>query len=186
MDDNRIIELFWERDEEAIEAAAEKYGSYCMSVAFNILSGKEDAEECVSDAYNRAWNSIPPKKPESLRAFLGCLTRNAALDRRDYLYAARRDQRLNSIFEELSQCLPAHTDVEQIAEDEQVVEVINSFLSSIELKKRQVFVRRYWYSDSVEDISVMFGMTQSAVKSMLFRLRTKLREHLAREEIYYE
>lgn len=183
MEDNKIVEEFLRRDEHAIECVSRKYGSFCMRIASNILSSAEDAEECVNDAYIRAWNSIPPDQPRNLRAYLGRLTRNAALDRVDYYRASKRDVRLTDALDELSDITEASGSTEAQYEQELIGAAISAFLHTIDQRSRKVFVRRYWYSDSIKDIAATFSMTQSAVKSMLARTRKRLKVYLTEEGI---
>lgn len=183
MDDRQIIELFWQRDEQAIAETTEKYMGYCMAVAGNILGVHEDAEECFSDACGKVWNSIPPHRPDSLKAYIGRVTRTCALDRLSYLNAAKRGRNITEIVDELGECLAAAQSAEQIYEQEDTGRKISEFLRGTDERSRLVFVRRYWYSDSIKDISARFGMTRSGVKSMLSRTRKKLRVFLEQEGI---
>ncbi len=183
MEDRQIIELYWQRDERAIAETTEKYQSYCMTVARNILGVHEDAEECFSDACGKVWSSIPPQRPDSLRAFVGRIVRTCALDRLDYLNAAKRSRNITEIMDELSEIPAASHSAEQMYEQEYTGEKISEFLRETDRRSRLVFVRRYWYSDSIKEISARFGMTQSGVKSMLSRTRKRLREFLEREGI---
>lgn len=185
MNDQEIIALFWSRKESAIFATAEKYGKYCHTIAYNILYDHFDAEECVNDTYLGAWNSIPPKKPDKLTAFLGKITRNIALNRYKRNSAAKRGGgQVEIALSELENCIPDIKRVEQITEEKLLVSVINRFLRAQSKLKRNVFVLRYWYFYPICDIADMCGMSESKIKSLLFRMRNELKKNLEKEEIY--
>ena len=174
MDDKEIVELYWQRNEQAIKETADKYGAYCRKISLNILSDLSDSEENVNDAYMQAWLSIPPHKPDSLMAFLGKLTRNLALNRYKAMHAKKRLWNQFAIsLDELSDCTPSNIMVEQKAEIAELGKSINSFLYSQKEDIRNVFICRYFYCDSVEEISDRFGYSQSKIKSMLMRARIK-------------
>ena len=178
MDDNKIIELYLERSEQAIEETQTKYGKYCHTIAYNILGSSSDAEECVNDTYLKAWNSIPPTLPRRLSAFLATLTRNIALQKYEYYSAKKRGGNVDTILYELSDAIPvAHIDSETTEEDE-LKKAINSFLDSLPKKQRVVFMSRYWYAMSIKEISERYSMSESAVKVALLRTRLKLKTHL--------
>ncbi|MDD6094831.1 MAG: sigma-70 family RNA polymerase sigma factor [Clostridia bacterium] len=179
MDDKDILELYLRRDEEAIKQTSDKYRSYCMKIAMNILGSAEDSEECINDAYLAAWNSIPPKMPQILKAYLGKLTRNISLNRYNLMTAQKRgggDFALS--LDELSDCI---ADSEK--DEEQLAALIDGFLYTQSKKARQIFVRRYFYCDPVAKIAKLFGISESSVKSMLFRTRERLRRYLAENGI---
>lgn len=184
MEDSRIIELYFQRNEEAISRTAVKYGNYCFSIAHNILHSREDAQEAVNDTYLGTWNAIPPHRPRSFPAFLGKITRRISINR--YL-AARTDKRgggeTTLALEELSACLPAPGTVEQVLEEKVLVELLNRFVRELPETEQKVFVLRYWYLDSIKDIAARFGFSTSKVKSMLLRTRKKLRTELEKEGI---
>ena len=183
MDDSQIIELYFQRKEQAISQTAAKFGGYCMKIASNILRDRRDAEEAVSDAWMDAWARIPPTRPESLRAFLGTLTRRRALDRYDSISAQKRGGgQVELALEELAECASPQ-DVQAQAEASELAERIGAFLRTIPSTDRRVFVCRYWYLDPIEDIAKQFGFTKSKVKSMLHRTRKKLRTYLEKEGI---
>lgn len=182
MDDSKIVELYWDRSENAIEETQKKYGRYCYYIAYGILSDAQDAEECVNDTYNSSWNSIPPKKPTNLRGFLGSVTRNIALDRYDYNNAKKRSGKLETAIEEFGEILP---NGENDAVDELALrELVNGFLSSLDKKSRIVFMQRYWYVCSIKEISVSMHMSENSVKVSLHRTRNKFREYLKKESIF--
>lgn len=187
MDDKEIVELYWQRNEQAIKETADKYGAYCRKISRNILSDLSDSEENVNDAYMQAWLSIPPHKPDSLMAFLGKLTRNLALNRYKAIHAKKRLWNQFAIsLDELSDCTPSNIIVEQEAEIAELGKSISRFLYSQKEDIRNVFVCRYFYCDSVEEISDRFGYSQSKIKSMLMRARIRLKSYLKKEGYYEE
>lgn len=182
MDDKGIVRLYFDRNERAIDETAKKYGKYCFSIAQNILSNREDAEESVNDTYLDAWNSIPPHRPNSLALFLGKITRRVSIDR----YRRRNAQKRGSgeialVLDELYQCIADTTDVEKEFEKLHLAQVINEFVKFLPQKEQKVFICRYWYMDSIKSISKRFGYSESKVKSMLFRTRERLRDVLRKE-----
>ena len=167
MEDARIVELYWERDEAAIAESSAKYGGYCYQIAFRILALREDAEECVGDTWLRAWEAMPPSRPGRLDTFLGKITRNLSLDRWRALRAQKRWQgQAELALTELAAAL---------------AESLNRFLESLPQEKRVLFVRRYWYLCSVEELAAWSGRRRGTVSAALFRLRQDLQEHLERE-----
>jgi RNA polymerase sigma-70 factor (ECF subfamily) len=183
MNEKEIIDLFWERSEIAISETSKKYGSYCYSIAYNILSNDSDAQECINDAYLAAWNSIPPTRPNIFKTFLGRLTRNISLDRYDYNTAKKRKSDFDILLSELEDCIFSAADTEKEYYNGQVSKMISNFLRTIDKEQRTIFIRRYWYSDSIKDISALFGLSDSKVKSMLFRTRSKLKLYLEEEGV---
>ena len=179
MDDSEIIQLLFDRDETGLKAASEKYRSYCMKIAENITGSREDAEECVNDAYMKAWELIPPNRPELLSTFLGKLTRNIAINRRKRLMAEKRGKGEAALaFEELSETVKGGSDVEREFDKQELSREINEFLGSLPEYKRNIFICRYWYCDSVKKIAAEWGMTRTAVSVTLHRLRGELRVFL--------
>lgn len=184
MTDSQIIDLYWLRSEEAISATAAAYGGYCSAIAWNILRNREDTEECVSDTWHRAWQSMPPQRPSPLRAWLGKITRNLALDRWRAGRAERRGGgQVEVLLSELEDCLPAVDGPERRLEDREIAEAISAWLRGQPYSTRVAFVRRYWYGDSVADIAKALRMSQGAVKSALFRARNSLKFYLERKGI---
>ena len=171
MEDSAIITLYWERDQEAIAQSEKKYGSYCRSIANGILRCWEDTEECVSDVWMRTWDSIPPQRPKRLSAFLGRIARNLAMDRWRYNCAEKRAAHFDLLLSELTECIPSTRDG---IGDLELTELLNQFLRSQSQNARKVFLRRYWYANSIEEIARQYRMSQSAVKSSLLRTRRKL------------
>lgn len=184
MDDSQIVALYWARDPGAIDSTAKQYGSYCTAIARNILHNSEDAEECVNDAWLAAWNSIPPNRPANLATFLGRLTRNRAIDRLRAQQSKKRGEGAASLpLEELSELIPAGSGPESEFLFQELVQAVNAFLDTLSGTERNVFLCRYWYFDSIAEIGVSFGFSESKVKSMLHRTRKKLRRALQKEEL---
>ena len=184
MDDRQIIALYNERSEAALSETAKKYGRYCRTVAYNILRNEEDSEECVNDTWMRAWESIPPRCPERLAAFLGKITRNLALNRYKHNNREKRGggQMLLAL-EELTECIPGANGTEEAVEEALLVDALNRFLEEQPAEKRNVFLRRYWYLSSVKEIAEDYGLTESNVKMTLLRMRSKLKQTLEKEGI---
>ena len=185
MEDALIIELYFARKERAIAETDIKYGRYCMTVANNILHNTEDSEECKNDTYMKTWNAVPPKKPDNFRAFLGRIARNLALDMYEKLHRKKRDiNSTEAILGELAGCIPdPSADVEKISEDGELRDAVNAFIGTLSENNRKIFVRRYWYAASVENIAADCGFGKSKVKMSLLRTREKLKEYLEREGI---
>lgn len=184
MEDAAIVALYWDRDESAIDESSAKYGPFCRTVALNILSVREDAEECVNDTWLRAWNAIPPARPAPLRAFFGKITRNLSLDRFRASRAMKRGGgNIELILEELGECVGSGESVEGAFDAKETAGVISRFLADQQPLQRQIFLRRYWFGDSVDDIAKRFAMRAGTVKSNLFRTRERLRGVLEREGV---
>ena len=183
MEDTQIIDLYFARSEQAIQETDTKYGGYCYSIAYNILTNQEDAEESVSDTYLAAWNTIPPRRPNFLNAFLAKMTRHISIDRWRKLSAKKRGGgEIILALEELEECVDTRNVETELAKKE-LTRVLNTFLSSLPETERNVFLCRYWYLDSIQTISEVSGFSQSKVISMLHRLRGRLQKKL-REEGY--
>jgi len=184
MDDSRIIDLYFSRSEEAIAQTEKKYGSYCYCIAYNILTNKEDAEESVSDTYMTAWRAMPPRRPNVLSAFLGKITRHISIDRWRARSAYRRGGgEITLALEELEDCVAGTKNVEAEVLGKETVRAYIRFLDSLPVTERRVFLLRYWYLESVDSIASKFGFSQSKVKSMLYRTRSRLRQQLEKEEL---
>lgn len=181
MEDQGIVELFFVRSEQAIVETDKKYGGYCYTIAYNILASREDSEESVSDTYFSAWNTIPPRKPTLLQAFLGKITRHISIDRwRKQTAQKRGGKEMILALEELGECLDTRGMEAEITHRE-LTRVLNGFLASLSETERNVFLCRYWYMDTIETIAKITGFSQSKVTSMLHRSRGKLRKKLAEE-----
>ena len=184
LEDSKIIDLYWARKEQALAETDAKYGNYCRTIARNILRNFEDTEECVSDTWLHAWNSMPPQRPGILSAFLGRITRNLSFDRCKYQQAAKRGGgALPLALDELGECIPSAQRVEYALEQKELAAAIDRFLRTLPEKDCNLFLRRYWYVDSISVIADRYGMKENTVKSILFRTREKLRKFLGEEGI---
>lgn len=182
MEDSTIIDLYWRRSERAISETAAKYGKYCYAIAYNILSNAEDADESLNDTYLGAWNSMPPHRPSILATFLGKITRRTALKRwRDGSRQKRGGGEAALALDELGECVPSEKNVEQALFAAELAASLNHFVGELPETERRVFLRRYWYLDSIQTISQDFDFSQSKVKSMLHRIRGRLLLHLEQE-----
>lgn len=175
MDDSTIIDLYWARSEQAIRETELKYSKLFYQIASHILHDPADAEECVNDTYLGAWNTIPPTRPRELAAFLCRIARNLALRKYQQIHAAKRNPAVAVSYEELEACLSDRQSGGQHELDDRLADCINRFLDTLDREPRKVFIRRYWYFDSVQEIMHRFQMSKSKVESMLFRTRQKLR-----------
>lgn len=179
MDDAKIVQLYWDRSEQAIPVTADKYGNYCTSIAENILGNHEDAEECVNDTYLNAWKSMPPHRPNILSTFLGKMTRNLSIKRYRRNTADKRGGgQAAGVLDEIAEFVSDTDSVEQEIDRRELVKAIDRFLDRLPADKRSVFVCRYWYFDSISDIANRFGMTENNVSVTLNRLRLKLHNYL--------
>jgi len=184
INDEKILDLFWARSEEALDATMTKYGRILYKVAHNILHDTHDAEECVNDTLLKAWEAIPPKNPEFFGAYLAKITRNFSLQRWRAQGAAKRGGGQSTlILDELGETIPHPSTAEQNFEYTQTINAINKYLGNLDEDTRIVFVRRYFFGDSIQDVCDRFSVSQSKVKSMLFRARQKLKTHLEKEGI---
>lgn len=181
MEDAAIVALYWNRDEAAIAETQRKYGAYCRSIAQNILSSREDAEECVSDTWHRAWNAIPPQRPDSLSAFLGRIVRNLSLSRWRREHAQKRYAGLDAMLSELEDCLPAPQGVEDVVEGRALTICIERWLEGLSREDRAVFLRRYWYGQEVRALAKEWGVGPNQMAKRLQRLRKDLRRSLEQE-----
>ena len=182
MEDSRIVDMYWERDEAALKETATKYGRYLNSISFGILRDAEDAKECVNDTYNDAWESMPPHRPSMLSTFLGKITRRISIDMLRKKHADKRGGgEMALALEELDECVQGSGNVEEEVVRRELVKKISELLQGLPEMERKVFMRRYWFIDSVAEIAERFGFSESKVKSMLFRTRNKLREELQKE-----
>lgn len=187
MEDSQIIEMFTDRNKSAVDEVREKYGGLCYSIAFNILCNAEDAEECINDLYINLWSAIPPAYPSNFKAYVCKITRNLSLLRLRYNEAGKRDVRLTVSISELEENRlnsgndPLEESVKDEAEDSSVGRLISDFLRQQKPRQREVFIRRYWFMDSVKEIAEDYSFSESKVKSMLFRTRSKLKKYLKKE-----
>ena len=184
MEDDNIVGLYIQRSESAIEATQAKYGKLCYSVAYGVLGNNEDAEECVNDTYVRTWNSIPPDMPSHLGAYVSKIARRLAIDRWRQKHAAKRSSPTAEIFDELEGALPdVSSSGEEMADRIVLRDTMNRFVTSLTPENRLVFMRRYWYCDSVKDIASMMHTTELVVKTRLSRMRKKLKKILEEEGV---
>ena len=182
MDDKSIVDLYWQRSDKAIEETASKYGSYCRTIAYNILANAEDSDECVNDTYLSAWNSMPDKRPDRLSPFLAKITRNHALHKYENNHRLKRGGGETALaLDELTDCIPSPHNVEHGLEAKELSGAINYFLSLLPKEERNVFISRYFFMASIEEISAKFAFSQSKTSSILHRTRTKLQKFLLQE-----
>ena len=182
MEDFQIVDLFWQRSEMAISETSTKYGRMLTGISLSLSSTREDAEECVSDTYLAAWNGMPSDRPLYLGAYLSKIVRRLSIDRFRAQTAQKRGGVLSAC-EELSDCIPSSSNVESDYAQRQTTESINRYIYSLDEEKRYIFVRRYFYSDAIETISLSLGASTGKVKTTLHRLRVGLRQHLEREGV---
>lgn len=184
MQDNEIVALFLSRDETAIEEAKTKYSRYLYKIAYNILGDNEDCEECLSDVWLGTWNSIPPQEPSVLQTYLAKITRRQAIS---ILRKKNRDKRRASEYavslEELGDCLSDGNTPESEADVRLLSDTVNAWLHTLSKEQQAAFIGRYYFSDPIREIAKYLGMSETAVKSLLYRLRVGLKEHLEKEEI---
>ena len=179
MEDEKIVALYWDRNEQAISESSDKYGKYCGHIAHNILFDQADEEECVNDTWMHAWNAMPPNKPSVLSVFLGKITRNLSFD----CYRRKNSQKrgghgIDLVLDELEELVSGAEDPEEKFQKKELTAEINCFLRSLSEDKRYMFISRYWYADSVADIAERFGRSEGNVSVILNRLRNKLKAHL--------
>lgn len=181
MDDKAIIDLFFERSEQAIRELDTKYGKTCHKVSYNILNNQQDAEECVNDAYLGTWNAIPPQRPNPLLTFLCRIVRNLSIMRYHANTATKRNSAYDIALEELENCLSSGITVEDEVEGKLLVQTIEDFLDTLSQDSRVIFMRRYWFSDSYAEIAKQVGISEKTVSVRLTRIRNQLRKHLTKE-----
>ncbi len=186
MEDREIVKLYLRRDEQAIQESERKYSRYLRSIAGSILSDAEDTAECENDAYLAAWNSIPPQEPADLKTYLGKLTRRISIDRYRKRTAGKRGGGEYALsLDELEECVPSAADSpENVLEGAALSGILDAFLRTLPETKRIIFLRRYWYAEPVADIAARFGYKENRVRTMLFRIREELKEHLSKEGIW--
>ena len=183
MEDGQIVNLYWRRDEDAIRATEQKYGGFCRRLSMNILHSFQDSEECVNDAYGRCWDTMPPQRPESLRAYLGAILRNLSISRYRAAHAQKRFGGAEVLLSELADCVPSPDNVQRSVEAEELGELIARWLRKLEREDRTLFIRRYWNGDGVKDLAEELGVRPNALTKRLLRLREALRRELEREGV---
>ena len=184
MEDEKIIDLFFQRSEEALEQLGQKYGGACHRLAYNILGDRRDSEECVNDAYLGVWNTIPPQRPQPLFPYVAKVVRNQSLKRYHHNTAAKRNSHYDVAMEEIEDCLSSAASVEDEITAAELAEAVNSFLASLGEADRVLFLRRYWFSDPYAQIAERLGITEKNVSVRLTRLRSRLRDYLQEREMF--
>lgn len=184
MEDAGIIELFFERSEQGIRELDIKYGKACRKLSYNIVNDRQDAEECVNDAYLGAWNAIPPVKPDPLLTYICKIVRNISLNLYHRKEAAKRSSHYTIAMEEIEACIAATNAVEAEIEVVELAHIIERFLDTLTVENRVLFMRRYWFSDSCRDIAGFMGLTEKNVSVRLTRIREKLRQYLIEQEVF--
>ncbi len=183
MDDHEIIELYWQRDEEAIVQTGQKYGSFCQSIAMNILSVREDAEECVNDTYQKAWTTIPPERPIAFCTWLGRIVRNLSINRYHFNRAKKRCWGADQLLSELEECIPDKQTTEGTIETQELSRVISDWLDSIPRQDRTLFIRRYWNGEGLQKLAEESGISPDKIAGRMFRLRKRLKTYLSEKEV---
>lgn len=182
MDDSEIVQLFWDRNETALSATERKHGNRCRKIAENILASRQDAEDCVNDAYLKLWELIPPNRPQILGTYLCRLVRNTAIDMLKGKYADKRGNGKSAlVFDELAEMIPDQSSVEDTYEGKALLESIEEFLKQEPVRERRIFILRYWYGCRVSEIAKRFGARKNTVSVILNRTREKLKKHLEKE-----
>ena len=184
MEDHEIVGLYLSRNEQAISASRSKYGAFLYGIAMNILRQPEDAEECESDTYYSAWRHIPPDEPWALRSYLGKITRYLSISRYRMRHAAKRDCNMERMLDELEQCIPDSNDPQQELEAREAGKYIGAWLETQRKENRLLFIRRYWYGDTLEDLSSAFEMPKARISQRLSRLRGRLKVYLEQQGVF--
>ncbi len=184
VEDKKIIALFFERSEQALRELDLKYGKVCHQLSYNIVNSRQDAEECVNDAYLGIWNTIPPAKPSPLLTYLCKIVRNISLNIYWSKEAAKRSSTYTIAMEEIEACIAGPNTVETEMEANELARMIESFLDTLTAENRVIFMRRYWFSDSYKDIAEFVGLTEKNVSVRLTRIRKKMKAYLAKREVF--
>ncbi|HZJ56636.1 MAG TPA: sigma-70 family RNA polymerase sigma factor [Clostridia bacterium] len=184
MEDSKIIDLYWSRNEQAITETQTKYGALCYSIAINILYDALDSEECVNDTYNKAWQSIPPKHPNSLAAYLGRIARNLSINRWNKNHAQKRFGGTDILLSELSQCIPSRQTVEGEIQSKEITKVLDCWLRSLPQEDRILFLRRYWFCEALNALADECNITPNKLAGRMYRLRQSLRRELEKEDVW--
>lgn len=184
IEDEKIIELFFERSEQGIRELDHKYGKICRSLSYNIVNSRQDAEECVNDAYLGAWNTIPPARPNPLRTYICKIVRNISLKLYYRKEAVKQSSRYTVAMEEIEACIADPNTVETEMEARELARIMESFLDTLTLENRVIFMRRYWFSDSCKDIAGFVGLSEKTISVRLTRIRQKMKEYLSEREVF--
>ena len=182
--DKEIISLFNERSEQAISKTSDKYKNLCFKIADNILNDKRDSEECVSDTWLAPWNNIPPKSPNPLKAYICRIVKNLSLKRYEYNSAGKRKSEYEVSLDELNDCLDKNNDTLKQIEQKQLIETINVFLKKLPKEKRILFIKRYWFMESVKQLAKDYKISETGISMRLSRIRSELKSHLIKEGYY--
>jgi RNA polymerase sigma-70 factor (ECF subfamily) len=183
LEDREIIELFFERSEEAIGELSDKYGHVCSRLAFNILNDCLDAEECVNDAYLGVWHTIPPQRPDNLLSYVCRIVRNQAIKRYHMKTAKKRNSIYDIALDEIAECIPSASSVEDEMAAKEAARAIDRFLETLDPQSRVMFVRRYWFADSIEDLAKLFHRSRHYISVRLSRIRKNLEKYLIKEGV---
>lgn len=181
MEDKQIVDLYWARSEDAVAETQKKYGRYCHYIAYQILYSDEDAKEVVNDVYLKTWNTIPPQRPDTLKPYVGMISRQLALDAYEAQHTQKRGGQVPLVLDELSECIPDHADGAEIGESLALRDALNRFVRSLSDRTQNIFVRRYWYASSITEIAEEYSMKESSVTVLLLRTRKKLKDFLDKE-----
>lgn len=188
MEDGTIIDLYWQRSDRAIDETGKKYGKYCYKISYNILANREDCEECINDTYVKLWNILPPQTPNSFSAFIAKIVRNISLNLYRFYRADKRGSgEVALLLDELAECVTDGStlegEIEKKHEQESISKALNEFLRTLDMEVRNIFIRRYFHAESIKELSTNYSMTESRIKSLLFRNRKKLKVFLEKEGI---
>lgn len=184
MEDKEIVDLYWERNELAIEETAKKYGNYCRKIAFSILRNEEDTLECINDTYLKVWESIPEERPHYFIAYIAKIAKNISINRYNKKMSKKRGSgEITLVYEELANGISSKSEIDSLVELQHITEVINVFLGQLDTIERIIFVRRYWYVDSIKDIAKRYHYSEGLVKTKLHRLRKQLKKQLLKEGV---
>lgn len=184
MEDQEIVALYWARNQQAIAESQQKYGAFCATLARNILSIPQDAEECVNDTWHRAWDTIPPQRPGNLRAYLGKIVRNLSIDRWRHNKAQKRGDGMDVMLSELEGCLSGGPAPEQELENREITAAIQGWLDTLSREERAIFLRRYWYGTPVGELAKSWGCSPNGMSQRLFKLRNRLKRYLEEREVW--
>lgn len=184
IDDEKIIQMFFERSEQAIQELDAKYGKICNHFSYNIVNSKQDAEECVNEAYFGAWKAIPPAKPKPLLAYILKIVRNISLKTYWRVEAAKRNGHYKIALEEIEGCIADQKTVDDEIEARELARIIEKFLDTLTIENRVIFMRRYWFADSYKDIAERVGLSEKNISVRLTRIRTKMKQYFIEREVF--